>query len=327
MIDASPAVILANELLAAGALRQSTEVLRKAAATGDAVAIYTLALWHVYGHPMSRDFATARTLFAQAGEAGHPQAARTHAVFVAMGAGGPSSWPDALKLLEKAAASDVMAARELELISKMRLDHDCLPQSAPTIELIAKSPALFAVKSCFSAEECAHVVALSKPLMVPSVVVDPTTGEQAPNPIRTSDGTVLGPIQQDLVIHALNMRIAALSGTSEAQGEPLSVLRYLTGQQYRLHHDCLPGEPNQRDLTFIAYLNHGYTGGETRFPAAQIDYRGELGDAILFRNVEPNGSVDTRSRHAGLPVRDGEKWICTRWIRRHNFDPWGMRPR
>ncbi|WP_428628989.1 hypothetical protein [Sphingopyxis sp.] len=39
-----------------------------------------------------------------------------------------------------------------------------------------------------------------------------------------------------------------------------------------------------------------------------------------------NGDVDERSRHAGLSVTRGEKWICTRWIRARDFDPWGMRP-
>lgn len=327
MIDATPAVIHANELLAAGALNQSVEVLRKAVAAGDTVAMYTLALWHVYGHPVPRDFAAARNLFAQAGQEGHPQAARTHAVFVAMGAGGPSSWAEALALLKSAAASDCVAAKEIEIISKMQLTKGGMPQSVPKLELIGTSPGIFAIRSIFSLEECAHIVGLSTPRMVPSVVVDSATGLQAPNPIRTSDGTVLGPIQQDLVIHTLNQRIAALSGTSEAQGEPLSVLRYAPGQQYKLHHDCLPGEPNQRISTFIAYLNNNYSGGATQFPAENLEYRGEIGDAILFSNVQPDGSVDVRRQHAGLPVTNGEKWICTRWIRRIDFDPWNMRPR
>jgi prolyl 4-hydroxylase len=161
--------------------------------------------------------------------------------------------------------------------------------------------------------------------MLPSVVVDPATGKQLQNPVRTSDGTVLGPTQQDLVIHALNLRIALLTGTSEAQGEPMSVLRYAPGQQYKLHHDCLSGEVNQRERTFIAYLNSDYSGGATHFPATNLTCRGNIGDAIIFKNTLPDGSVDRRSQHAGLPVTSGEKWICTRWIRQNSFDPWGMR--
>jgi prolyl 4-hydroxylase len=325
MTDATPAVLLANELLSAGVHNEAAGVLTQAAKSGDAEAMHTLALWHVYGHPVPRDFARARELFGQAGSAGHAQAARTFAVFIAIGAGGPASWSSALVLLELAAKTDAVAARELELVTKMRLTPDGMPEALPKSERLAESPKIFAVKSCFTPEECAHVITLSMPRMVPSVVVDPTTGIQSPNPIRTSGGTVLGPIQQDLVIHALNLRIAALSGTSEEQGEPLSVLRYAPGQQYRLHHDCLPGETNQRGITFIAYLNRDYKGGATQFPAANLEYRGDVGDAILFKNVRPDGSVDTSSQHAGLPVTSGEKWICTRWIRRVTFDPWNMR--
>nr|WP_250893660.1 2OG-Fe(II) oxygenase [Croceibacterium selenioxidans] len=144
------------------------------------------------------------------------------------------------------------------------------------------------------------------------------------HPIRTSDGAVLGPIQQDLVIEALNRRIATVTRTSPEQGEPLGVLRYAPGQQYRLHHDCLPGESNQRVLTVIVYLNDGYAGGRTRFPGADIEFKGRVGDAIVIANTVGD-LVDQASRHAGLPVETGEKWVCTRWIRARDFDPWGMR--
>ncbi len=49
-------------------------------------------------------------------------------------------------------------------------------------------------------------------------------------------------------------------------------------------------------------------------------------DLIVDAAKRGNGDVDERSRHAGLSVTRGEKWICTRWIRARDFDPWGMRP-
>ena len=79
-------------------------------------------------------------------------------------------------------------------------------------------------------------------------------------------------------------------------------------------------------MTAIVYLNDDYDGGATQFPAIGTEFRGRTGDAILFRNTLADGQVDERSRHAGLPVTRGEKWICTRWIRARDFDPWGMRP-
>lgn len=295
-----------------------------AARRGDAEALYALALWHIYGHPVPRDFVTARAMFEQAGAAGHAAGAATHAVFVAMGAGGPANWPKALALLEKAARTDRTAARQADLIAMMALNGDGTPAAVPPIKTCSTSPRIATVRSLFTADEGAHVAALSKPRLMPSIVVDSRTGREAPHPIRTSEGTVLGPIQQDLVVHALNLRIAAVTRTRVRQGEPLSVLRYAPRQQYRLHHDCLPGETNQRVMTLIAYLNSGYDGGATQFPTAGVEFRGDTGDALLFGNVLADGRVDERSRHAGLPVTRGEKWIATRWIRARDFDPWAM---
>lgn len=313
----------AGALLASGQAQAAVDVLVGAAKRGDANALHELARWHVFGDPVPRSFATARALFERAGVAGHRAAARTHAVFVAMGAGGRADWGAALMLIERAARHDPVAARQAKLIAAMNLSPDGTPGAITPIEPLANVPRIAAARALFSADECAHVAALAGPSLTPSVVVDSTTGRQAPHPVRTSDGTVLGPIQQDIVVHALNRRIAAASGTRVEQGEPLSVLRYAPGQQYRLHHDCLPGEANQRIITAITYLNDAYEGGATHFPMIGTEFRGGIGDALLFLNTLSDGRPDERSRHAGLPVSSGEKWICTRWIRAHDFDPWG----
>jgi len=312
------------ELLAAGQAQAAVDLMVGGAKAGDAGALYELALWHVYGTPVGRDFAVARALFERAGLAGHAEGAVTHAVFVAMGAGGPSDWSEGRKLIEKAAKADVLAARQADLIAAMALNADGTPATTIPAETLSTSPHIAVVHGLLSSEEGAHVAALAQPRLTPSVVVDSRTGRQSPHPIRTSEGTVLGPIQQDLVIHALNQRFAAVTGTGVRQGEPLSVLRYAPGQQYRLHHDCLPGEANQRVLTLIAYLNDGYDGGATGFPENAVEFRGQTGDALIFANTLPDGRADERNRHAGLPVTQGEKWVATRWIRARDFDPWGM---
>ena len=316
----------ANALLGAGQAQAAVDCLIDAAKRDNPDALHELALWHVYGHPVPRSFAAARGLYEKAGIAGHKAAALTHAVFVAIGAGGPADWRTALALVEKAAAHDPAAARQRDLIAAMALTPAGAPASLFALESLSVSPKVAVARALFTPNECDHIVALSAPKMVPSVVVDPATHRQVPHPIRTSEGAVLGPIQQDLVIHALDRRIAAISGTRVEQGEPLTVLRYVPAQQYRLHHDCLPGEPNQRVMTAIIYLSDDYDGGATQFPAIDTEFRGAIGDAILFVNTLAEGRVDERSRHAGMPVTRGEKWVCTRWIRSRDFDPWGMRP-
>ena len=159
-------------------------------------------------------------------------------------------------------------------------------------------------------------------LLEPSSIVDPHTGRARPDPVRTSDAAVIGPVRENLVIRALNLRIAAASGTAVEQGEALAVLRYSPGQRYHPHHDALPGAANQRLWTMLVYLNQGYGGGETVFPATGLSVRGRSGDGLLFRNCGAEGGIDAMARHAGQPVTAGTKWLCTRWIRQRPIDPW-----
>jgi hypothetical protein len=73
-----------------------------------------------------------------------------------------------------------------------------------------------------------------------------------------------------------------------------------------------------------------FTGGQTMFPEFHTSIIPTKGSAIFFFNVlERPGSinyntnmflnVDTKLRHAGLPVLSGEKWIANRWIHPRNF--------
>jgi prolyl 4-hydroxylase len=151
------------------------------------------------------------------------------------------------------------------------------------------------------------------------VVVDPATGQLIPHPIRRSEAAVFGVLAEDLVVNALNRRIAAMSGTRLDQGEPLQLLRYRPGGEYRTHMDALPAEPNQRVLTVLVYLSDDYEGGETSFPHAAITFRGKTGDALLFRNAGADGRPDPLSLHAGLPVTRGAKYLASRWIRAGRF--------
>lgn len=314
------------ELLAPGGFDSAVSPVIAAARRGDPHALHQLALWSVYGQPLPRDFGAAREFFELAGKAGHSAAAAAHAVFVALGAGGfPPDFARAVELLRFVATLDAGAAAQVRLLEGMAITSHGAPISVPKVEPLSRQPRIGVLRGLFSPAECAHLAAVARPLLTPSIVVDPSSGSTKQHSIRTSDGAVLGPIQQDLVVEALNRRLAAATGTRVEQGEPLNVLRYTRGQQYRLHHDCLPGERNQRVITAVVYLSDDYSGGATCFPGPGIEFRGRVGDAIVFANTHPDGAVDEASRHAGMPVQSGEKWVCTRWIRSAAFDPWGLR--
>jgi prolyl 4-hydroxylase len=224
-------------------------------------------------------------------------------------------------LLAGLARRDRRCAGQLALIGRMALTADGDPVAVPTAEPVCAAPEIGLFRALFTPEECAWLAAAARPMLAPSVVVDAASGRQLPDPVRSSDGMGFTWPLENPAVHALNRRIAAASLTRPEQGEPLQVLRYRPGEQYRTHYDFIPGFANPRLMTLIVWLNDGFGGGETHFPAARLSLRGATGDAILFRNADGEGRRDPASAHAGLPVRSGEKVIASRWIRERDFEP------
>ena len=119
--------------------------------------------------------------------------------------------------------------------------------------------------------------------------------------------------------------VAGAAGLPDAQGEFLSVMRYRPGEQYRPHFDIVPPGPDldrngQRIKTALLYLNDGYEGGETEFLTTGLKVKGRPGDVLVFSNVLSGNRGDPASRHAGLPVVSGEKWLASKWFRERNYD-------
>ncbi|WP_343891124.1 2OG-Fe(II) oxygenase [Sphingomonas oligophenolica] len=252
---------------------------------------------------------------------GHADAALMEVALVATGSGGPSDWRAAHGLLE-AVAGDPVAANQLALLALMDLDEDGRPTRVPVGERLSESPDVVRFPGLLSPAECQYVAMTAQDVLEPAVVIDPRTGKMVSHPIRTSLGAVIGPARENLVVRAINARLAAVSNTAIEQGEPLAVLRYAPGQQYRAHLDSIDNAPNQRIKTVLVYLNEGFRGGETRFTANGLNVSPRGGDAILFSNALADGSPDRRSEHAGLPVIQGVKWLATRWIRQRPYNPW-----
>lgn len=298
-----------------------TSVLR-AAAAGDADALFQQATWHLAGTPLTRDLAAARRALRLAAVQGHLEATMMEIALTANGSGGPCDWAAARSSLAHAASFDPAAHRMSTLLNRMRLDDAGAPDSLPVAEPLSSDGLIRRVRGCLSADECVHVGASIADLLRPATVADPRTGRNIPNPIRTSDAAVLPPTREDLVLRAINLRIAAISGTRVDQGEALTVLRYQPGQQFRLHSDALPQTRNQRVRTVLIYLNDGYEGGETTFPDHGLTIAPRTGDAIVFDNTDAQGRPNIAMRHTGEPVRRGVKWLATRWIRARPFDVW-----
>ena len=308
----------AQRLAQAGKRGEAVALVERAGEASDPEALFALANWRLYGLFVARDPAAAHPLLARAARAGHAEAARLRAALIANGTGCSAAPGEALRLLQTAAARDPLAARQATLI-------DAAARPLPAAEILSEDPPVRLVPGLFSAAECAYLLELAAPALRPSRIVDPATGRAKPDPVRTSDGMNFGPAQEDAAVGALNRRIAAATGTAYECGEPLHVLRYSPGQEYRPHLDALPGVANQRRWTALVYLNGGYEGGETRFDEIGLTAKGKPGDALIFRNVDEKGRGDPRTRHAGAPVTGGVKWLASRWIRAAPFDPFAPR--
>lgn len=158
--------------------------------------------------------------------------------------------------------------------------------------------------------------------MTRSRVVSPD-GSGAISDARSSYGAFLSRHMEDPVIKKLAEKISSWTFTPIENGEIFYLLRYEIGQEYKAHTDWFERtEENQyifdrggqRVATVITYLSEA-EGGETVFPELGIEVKPSKGDALLFWNVDTNGTEDYRTLHASKPVKSGTKWALTRWIR------------
>jgi prolyl 4-hydroxylase len=308
----------AMSLVGSGRTKEALQLIQQLADARHPDALFTLGDCYWRGVGFSQDLARARGLFETASDVGQPMAIRAWTNLLSSGIGGPRKWAEALSRLELEARGDGLRARMLEVIRAMEIDQNGDPVRLPTAERISDRPDIRLFRGAFTFLECDFLMVLAEPTYERSLVI--MNGRDVPDPIRTSDGSTIHWLIEDPATHAINRRIAELSGTSVEQGEPLHILRYRPGQQYHEHHDWLP-PPNRRVMTTLIYLNEGYHGGETFFAKTDLKVKGRKGDALVFVSSLPSGDLDPLSEHAGLPVIDGAKYLASRWIREGRHIP------
>ena len=301
----------AQRLAAAGRREEAVRTVAQAAEAGDPEALFAVANWRLFGIHGPRDPAATHQLLNRAVAAGDGEAALLKAALLANGTGCIADEAAAAALLRTIRTTSSEAARQIDLL-------DAMPATEPgpqTGRLLCESPHIRSVQGLLSEAECRYLIEKSERHLQPSFIRHPVTGQRVPHPTRTSMGTAFGPNLEDAVVRRINRRLAALTATQLACGEPLHMLRYTSGQEYKPHVDTIAGESNQRAWTVLLYLNDGYAGGATRFDLLGLDHVGTPGDALVFGSLDAQGRPDPRTRHAGLPIQAGVKWLATRWIR------------
>ena len=310
----------AHSLAEQGRLKEAFDLILLLADRDDPDALLTLADFYWQGGPVEQDPPRARELFRRASAVGHPMGRMFTTNLLGNGLFGPRDWREALSRLKDESALDPYRAQALQALQAMALDAEGAPQGLIAPQRLSDQLEVNLFPGLFTRAECDLVLAAADQRYLPSTIVD-SSGREVPHPLRSSDGAPLHWLIEDPAIHALNRRLSKASDTRYEQAEPLLVLRYQPGQQYRPHLDALPSLENQRVVTALVYLNDDYVGGETEFPHLGLKVKGRKGDVLVFRNTRPDGSPDPLSEHAGLPVLDGIKHLGSRWIRANRHLP------
>lgn len=319
---------------------RSYSLLTKAAEQGHPQALTQRAYCLGHGVGCDTDHLEATRVYAAAAQAGDPRAQCVIASRYETGFMLQQDDAQAAAWYGKAAANRYTAAElALQRLGKENASAptEILPSNtgnsplACRVETLSDRPRVFQLKNFMDAEECFHLMAFSRPFLRPSKVLQRGTGQLVETEGRRSGSMRFANPLRDIVIWNLEQRLAQYSKLPAENGEPLTVLHYAPGDEYRPHHDffdpSVPGREvalrngGQRVATLMTYLNDVDKGGETEFLETGLRIPPTQGTGILFFNVLPDGAIDPMSRHAGTPVLAGEKWLATRWIRESAFDP------
>ncbi|MDH6151841.1 prolyl 4-hydroxylase [Paraburkholderia sp. WSM4179] len=191
-------------------------------------------------------------------------------------------------------------------------------------------PAAVHIANFLSADECEQLIALAQPRLDRSAVVDPVTGRDVIAGHRSSHGMFFR-LGETPLISRIEARIAELTATPVENGEGLQMLHYEEGAESTPHVDYLMtnNEANRESIarsgqrmgTLLMYLKDVEGGGETVFPQIGWSVAPQRGHALYFEYGNRFGLCDPSSLHASTPLRSGDKWVATKWIRTRRFAP------
>lgn len=275
--------------------RLATQCFRLAAEAGDNLAKYALGLRLASGQGATVDEAAAMHWLGAAAQAG---------VYLA------EMRLKELRTRPQEAARPAASAPGVEpLIPFTRLE-PVAPSPSRTAEFMSEYP------GAFDPLLNDHFINLAAPSLEPSGVVDPKTGQGLRSKVRTSYSMSFLPNMYDPVVAEALRRIAAIAGLPPENAEPVGVLRYGPGQEYRPHFDFYDDTHHeaQRVSTVFIYLNDVIEGGGTEFPRLGVTVEPGRGKAVKFFNCDAAGKPNPETLHAGLPVIRGEKWLATFWF-------------
>lgn len=179
---------------------------------------------------------------------------------------------------------------------------------------------LYIVDDFLDDDECKNLIELIRGGLRPSTI---TNKKEADRYYRTSYSADL---KQSLEVSLLNERICKTMGIHPSYAENIQGQDYQIGQEFKLHPDYFSsdslkeysGGMGQRTFTVLVYLNDVDDGGETEFPKVGLKIKPVRGRAVIWNNLNADGSPNLYSHHRAFPVHAGRKTIITKWFRSYS---------
>ena len=323
-------------------------VLRNAVKAGDVSAMSALGARLLVGRDAPFEPQEGLALIERAAASDDAEAISLLATLKAAGAWTQQSWPDALRLLHRAAelgsrdsreqlimlASDIDAAAEARagqirgdvwgrLHESINLERWVVP---PMPQAVSEAPRIWTVRGFATPEICRWLVSRCQGRLTPSQMFD---GQRARFlATRTCSDFPFTIIDGGVLMVLLRIRISLAVSLPVPHMEPPQIFHYAAGQEIKAHYDSLYDSEHgygqagayrgDRLATLLLYLNDDYEGGELEFPHTGFRHRGRTGDAVFFASLR-DGKRDRLSLHAALPITAGEKYILSQWIHDRPF--------
>lgn len=318
----------------------SLQDLQARAASGSPRAQYELGARLLVGREVPFEPNKGLELVAAAAAQQETAALQLSGLIAAIGIGRQQSWIDAIQLVARAAElGDERAQGQIAILGEPARFSPQAWLQLPAVNQRFASPRVLTAEAFLSPAVCAWFIARSRDRQQQATLRDPVRGFIA-DPARSNTSAAFSLIDSDLVCFLTRLKIAGALGVHVSQLEPLNVLKYEVGQEYRPHFDFISEREaqatqfaaelqavGQRVATALVYLNDGFDGGETDFPRLNWRFRGKPGDALVFGNVSEAGEPELQTLHAGLPVTQGEKWLLSQWAREKSMPlaSWAIR--
>lgn len=283
---------------------------------------------------LPRDFDAVLSRLMGAAQAGDPRAALQLAILMPnvpenaalrtalMRAAASAGEPISRMFLERAPPSPPSLPIDWQDVrARVALPHQ---RPLPELEMLREQPRILALRQLLTADESIYVSLKGLPMLRPARIVA-RDGSSTVDAMRSNETAKFGLLEADVVVQSLDLRVAAALGHPAEHGEGFALLRYQVGQQYLPHCDWIDPEREatrsdlerwgQRVATCVVYLNDAFEGGATEFPKLELQFRGNVGDALVWDNVLPTGAVDPLTLHAGRPPTQGMKYLLSKWMR------------